>query len=336
MQGCRNAAVGAHWGTRPRCASPTARGLAGCDFHASSVTRGASGWVDKKPRKVCQKHLEGVFLVRRGPTRRLCPDSRTANRLSGWWGRPAAPRSPARPLAPRLVVWAVQQPLPSAPPTPPQAAGELGGAAGKVGSPPRRPEPRPELLPLGKAEAVRPRSPALRVPRPCSGSAPPVGRRQVLSCGRGGRGGEDGVGRAPRARRPEDGCPERRGQSRARAPPRAPSRAGRVFDPAAGAAPGACLSRGYREVWPGTVDPAPKATSPSCPPPGRARGSDFPSRGNRPGGDLHQVVLLGMRSAPVPGRTFSGFSRPLGATAGGGAGEVRRGPSFSDPRPARG
>ncbi|KAF3823914.1 hypothetical protein GH733_006918, partial [Mirounga leonina] len=39
---------------------------------------------------------------------------------------------------------------------------------------------------------------------------------------------------------------------------------------------------------------APKATSPRCPPLTRARGSGARSGGNLPGGDLHQVGLLGM------------------------------------------
>lgn len=334
--------MGAHWGTRPRCASPTARGFAGCDFHASSVTRGASAGLTKSRERLARRTWRACLPGRRGPGRRLCsagPGSRTANRLSGWWGLPAAPRSPARPLAPRLVVQAVQQPrsrcrrcrqrrLPLRRPR-----GSSAGPLGKWGRRRADADPCPNSR---RWERQRQCAPAVLLSAFRGRSAPPVRRRQVRSCGRGGRGGEDGVGRAPRARRPEDGCPERRGQSRARAPLRAPSRAGPVSDPAAGATPGARLPRGYREVWPGTGDPAPKATSPHCPPLGQARGSDSWSRGNHPGGDLHQVVLLGMRSAPVPGRTVSGFSRPLGATAGGGTGEGRCGPGFSSPRPAQG
>lgn len=139
------------------------------------------------------------------------------------------------------------------------------------------------------------------------------------------------------AGRAEDGCPERRGQSRARAlPPRAPSRAGPVRDPAAGAAPGACPPRGCRAARPGTGAGGRCAEGHLSPllPLTRARGSGARSGGNLLGGDLHQVGLLGMRGAPVPGRPVSGFSRPLGAAAGGGARAGRGGAAWVSALPA--
>nr|XP_025706786.1 serine/arginine repetitive matrix protein 3 [Callorhinus ursinus] len=67
--------------------------------------------------------------------------------------------------------------------------------------------------------------------------APPRGGGRCRAVTAEGVAGRAALGARPGpAGRAEDGCPERRGQSRARAlPPRAPSRAGPVRDPAAGA-----------------------------------------------------------------------------------------------------
>lgn len=215
----------------------------------------------------------------------------------------------------------VLMPLPTGPGDP--ACPRRGSPPGLCARTDRGPGPS---FRLGEAEPARPRSPAARL-RLREPTAELRGRgRARAQAGRAWRGGRRPL--APAVRRPEHGCPQRRGQSRAQAlppPPRAPSRAGPGADPAAGAAPDACPPRGCREGRPRTEGPAPQAPSPRRPPLTRARGSGSRSRGNLPGGDLRQVGLLGMRAAPVRVRPVSGFSRPLGAAAGAGLGAGRPG-----------
>lgn len=190
---------------------------------------------------------------------------------------------------------------------------------------------------FGKAEAGRPRSPPpLPASRPrafgsaspqpsygsCAPPPPPRGggraRAQAWRVWWGGL-------RPAHARRPENGCPQRRGQSRAQAlpPPRAHSRAGPGGQPrgrlgperlSATGVPGGPAKNGEPRV-------ADYLSLPPASSPGAGVGLSEP--GKPSGGELHLVGLLGMRNAPVQTRPVSGFSRRLGAATGAGLGEGR-------------
>ncbi|XP_046944513.1 basic proline-rich protein-like [Lynx rufus] len=217
---------------------------------------------------------------------------------------------------------------------------------------------------LGEAEPVRPRSPAARL-RLREPTAELRGRgRARAQAGRAWRGGRRPL--APAVRRPEHGCPQRRGQSRAQAlpPPRAPSRAGPGADPAAGAAPDACPPRGVPRgpaedggpraaghlspspaSHPGAGVGLPERGKPSWgrPAPGRATGHARCSRPSAAGVRVFPTPRSGGRggvrggaagvSVPARGLRAAGLPRPKGLRGVPAGGLIVRGGRRPEPFP---